>query len=264
MEDHELRPFDNFDPYCPYVCEREELVAATLQLVLEKRVVVIRATPQVGKTTLLNLLGRHIRDNVPSLEPAFIDWKPEQRRGDQEYPEYLKHQAKRWRIRNAGHRASNPDARTIFLIDEAQESYDEGDFWSRCLKQVGTRSQPLFILVCVYGSTTTLLTGMNEKSESKAMGIDQSQRIELRPTVPGGLCMRFTPKETEMVVNKWALDRDNRYELKDGVCEYIHMATSGHPGMVGMLLQCFNIRFPQVNTPSSLMTIGTSLTIFRS
>ena len=262
MYDHELREsFDNFDPYCPYVCEREDLVVATIQLVLEQRVVVIRATPQVGKTTLLNLLGRHIRDKVPSLEPAFVEWRP--RRNGQDYQDYLNQEAKKWRVRNARHRASNPDATTIFLIDEAQQSYDEGDFWSRCLKQMGTRSQPLFILVCVYGSTT-LLTEMNEKSESKAIGIDQSQRIELRPTVTGGLCMRFTPKETETVVNKWALDRDNRYELKDGVCEYIHMATSGHPGMVGMLLLCFKLRFPQVNASSSLMIVGISLTIFRS
>lgn len=94
MDEHEL-PYSDaaWDPFCNYVCQREGLVAATLRLVLEKGVVVIRATPQVGKTTLLLLLGRHIRDECPSLEPIWLQWRPLEKRNGLPYQNYLDHEA---------------------------------------------------------------------------------------------------------------------------------------------------------------------------
>ena len=247
MEKHELSSSDRaWNPDCPYVSRREELIAATMRLVLEKGVVVIRATPQVGKTTLLKLLGRHILKEHPSLEPIWVYWKNREMRNGLSYQEFLDREAKSWREINAAYRPHNSEARKIFLIDEAQNSYTEPDFWSGELKNRFTRSRPLFVLVCVYGSTTESLGGVNMTTLSEAFSIDKSQRIELRPSVAGGMCMQFTSKETEEVVNKWALD--NRYELVGDVCEYMYMATSGHPGMLRMLLDYFDCRFPQVNT----------------
>ena len=247
MEKHELRSSERgWNPNCPYVSFREELVTATMRLVLEKGVVVIRATPQVGKSTLLKLLGRHILKEHPSLEPIWIHWVSKENRNGHSYQKYLDEAAIQWRRMNAAYRPQNPKTREIFLLDEAQNSYDEFDFWSSELKNRLTTSQPLFVLVCVYGSTTELLGGEDMTTPSEAFRIDQSQRIELRPSITGGMCMQFTSKETELVVNKWALD--NKYELTGDVCEYMHMATSGHPGMLRMLLDYFDSRFPQVNT----------------
>lgn len=244
MDKHELPSSEaNWDPYCNYVSQRQGLVAATLRLVIEKGVVVIRATPQVGKTTLLLLLGRHIRDNYPFLEPIWMLWQPREKRNGRAYQEYLDNEAMCWRRMNARHRPRNPEAKNIFLIDEAQNSYSEADFWSR-LKNIFTSSQTLFVLVCLYGSTT-ILTG-NTSTQSEALKIEQSQRIELRPSMTGGLCMQFAPKETEDVIQKWAFT--NKYKLMGSVSEYMHMATSGHPGMIGLLLNVFETCFPEVNT----------------
>ncbi|KAL9121667.1 MAG: hypothetical protein Q9187_001781 [Circinaria calcarea] len=247
MSEHEL-PFSNmaWNPECSYISQREELVAATIRLVLEKGVLVIRATPQVGKSTLLILLGRHILAEYPSLEPIWIQWESAEKRNGLPYQDYLDEKAKHWRKINAKYRDHNPNAKLIYLIDEAQNSYLEPDFWSRQLKNMFTRSRSLYILVCVYGSTTELLAGPNENIQSEAIRIDQSQRIGLFPSVTGGLCMQFTSKETEDVVQKWAFD--NKYKLMGSVCEYMHIATSGHPGMIGLLLGHFESRFPQLNS----------------
>ena len=76
--------------------------------------------------------------------------------------------------------------------------------------------------------------------------VEQSQRIELRPSVTSGLCMQFNPKETEEVIQKWAFT--NKYKLVGSVSKYMHMATDGHPGMIGLLLNSFDSHFNQVNT----------------
>ena len=247
MEQHELPSSERgWNPNCAYVSQREELVAATIRLALEKGVVVIRATPQVGKSTLLKLLGRHILKEHPSLEPVWIHWINKEKRDGLPYQKFLDNAAIQWRRINAAHRPHNPNTREIFLLDEAQNSYGEFDFWSSELKNRSSASQPLFVLVCAYDSITELLRKKNMTTPSEALSIDQSQRIELRPSVTGGMCMQFTSKETEVVVKKWALD--NKYELIGDVCEYMHMATSGHPGMLRMLLDYFDSRFPQVNT----------------
>lgn len=235
-----------WNPHCDYVSEREGLVAATIQLALERGMVLIRATPQVGKTTLLRLLGRHIRDKLHSLEPIWIDWKCREQRNGLSCLIYLADEATKWCRLNARHRPHNPNARKIFLIDEAQNSYPELDFWSQHFKNIPTTSQPSFVLACAYGPTTEFLGGGDTHTPSEAIRIDPSQRIELRPSVADGLCMLFTIEETTTSVKKWALL--HKYKLEDGVCEYIQMATGGHPGMMGLLFLFLNSCFPQVKT----------------
>lgn len=74
MEHYETVSSD-WDPGCDYICQRNNLVASIMQLLEVMRVVIIRATPQVGKTTLLHLLGLHVLHKRKDLEPVFIDWK---------------------------------------------------------------------------------------------------------------------------------------------------------------------------------------------
>ncbi|KAF7502203.1 hypothetical protein GJ744_006744 [Endocarpon pusillum] len=257
MDDHEIDDIA-WDPNVCHLSHREELVAATLRLVLEKGLVVIRATPQVGKTTLLVLLGRHILYNHRSLEPIWMQWRRKEDRNGLNYTKYLEEEAKPWREMNAQYRPSHPNPKKIYLIDEAQNSYPDVDFWTRVLKNRYTRSRSLFVLVCVYGSTTdslTRFTGRDQNIQSEAIMIDQSQRIDLRPSVKGGLCMQFTSKETEDVVQKWA--HDSNFKLMGNVGGYMHTATSGHPGMLSMFLMSFDSCFPQLNSKVRFSRIWT-------
>ncbi|KAF2876296.1 hypothetical protein BDV95DRAFT_614989 [Massariosphaeria phaeospora] len=244
---------------CDFVCERQDLVNTILELAQRTRVVAIRATPQVGKTTLLRLLGYYILHHRLDLEPVFFQWIKKNKREDSEksVENYLASKRKWWQEQNATYRPHNPGARTIYLIDEAQESYNEEELWTEVLKNRNTRSQPIFILVCLYGAAGT--SHLHEPQvESQALLVDSLQRVELRPSIAGHPYMLFQPKETAVAINKWAIH--NNYYFDDSMPGYLHSATDGHPGMVGMLLRHFENIFDQLPEPvRSTRTWSTSL-----
>jgi predicted AAA+ superfamily ATPase len=156
MAAHEPNPKRSWDPDCDYIRPREELVSAILQQVLTYGVVVIRATPQVGKTVLLKRLGYHIVYAQPDLEPVYLPWEDRERRKELPYEGYLQQHQERereWVRKNAELCPRNPAARTIFLIDEAQGLYEEETFWSTLKNYYNTRTRALYLLVCVYGAT---------------------------------------------------------------------------------------------------------------
>ena len=249
MDDHEDL-LHHWNSKCDNVCERQYLVVSILALVRKTRVVIIRATPQTGKSTLLWLLGRHFLDEHKDLEPVHVLWKPKAERDNLRYEDYLMSQANEWKAINAKYRPKNDRARLVFLIDEAQGSYDEPEFWTNMLKNPNTRSQPMFILVCLYGARDTMDT-YDWRNDSHASKIDSFQRIELRYSAPGRPRLLFTPEETAVSVKKWAISQ--RFILKDDVSGYLHTATDGHPGMIGLILGHFDLYFPQVmSTPSCL------------
>lgn len=250
-------------PGCDYACERQDLVASVLEMARELRVVVIRATPMVGKTTLLRLLGRHILYREHNLEPVFIDWRCRDKRDHLPYAQYLQQEASAWQERNATLRPNNPDARTIYLIDEAQGSYEEEGFWGATLKQRNTRATPIFVLVCLYGAAALSRT-VEPNMESQAQLMDRIHRIELRQTGSGPY-MLFKPEETSEMVRKWG--HQNKFDLGEGTDEYIHSATDGHPGAVGLLLQYFANCFKNVSVELSyrkniLITLASFLNLF--
>ncbi|KAL9109588.1 MAG: hypothetical protein Q9227_005768 [Pyrenula ochraceoflavens] len=179
MDDHESVSH-RWDSECDFVCHRSDLVHSILQLVRTTRVVVIRATPQVGKTTLLRLLGRHILYEEKDLEPFFILWKRRDMRDHFPYQQYLEQEKSRWQEYNAEHRPHKPNATTIYLIDEAQDSYEDEQLWTQTLKNHNTGQQPMFVLVCLYGAVG--LSHMREPNiESQALLMDRHQRVDLRP-----------------------------------------------------------------------------------
>lgn len=146
--------------------------------------VVIRATPMVGKTTLLHLLGHHIVYQEQDLEPVLIDWRCREKRENLPYKQYLEQEASTWRERNATLRPNNPEARTMYLIDEAQGSYEEEEFWGWTLKQHNTRHSPMFVLVCLYGATALSSTA-DLNMESQAQLMDRMHRVDLSQTESG-------------------------------------------------------------------------------
>ena len=72
MNEHEKLDL-SWDPNCSYICQRKDLVASIMRLLESMRVIVIRTTPQVGKSILLRLLGQHVLHKRRDLEPVFID-----------------------------------------------------------------------------------------------------------------------------------------------------------------------------------------------
>ncbi|KAF5872317.1 uncharacterized protein Bfra_005674 [Botrytis fragariae] len=204
MNDHAPRILSSWNTHCPYICERPDLVSSVLQLALNTGMAVIRATPLVGKTTLLQ------------------------------------------RKDNAKYRPHNPDAKIIYLVDEAQGSYEDEEFWISELKNRYTRSRSIFVLVCLYGAA-----GISEIQEpfiqSQASKVDDLNRIELRPSKSSSLCMLFRSDETLTAVSKWILENGLNPGSVDrvAIAEYLHSATDGHPGMIGLILGCFEMLISQ-------------------
>lgn len=242
MDDHE-DVNHRWNSECDFACQRSNLVYFILQLVRTTRVVVIRATPQVGKTTLLRLLGRHILEKEKDLEPVFICWDRKDLRDNLPYQQYLEQEKSKWQEYNEKYRPRNPKATTVYLIDEAQDSYEEEQLWTQTLKSHNTRQKPMFVLVCLYGVIGT--SRMREPGiESRALLMDYLQRIELRQSVPGRPYMLFKPDETTDTVQKWAIL--NNLQIDTDISEYLHTATDGHPGMVGVILKYLKIISDQV------------------
>ncbi|EDN91312.1 predicted protein [Sclerotinia sclerotiorum 1980 UF-70] len=229
-----------WNPVCDYLCERQDLVTSIMQRLLDTRVLVIRATPFVGKTVILKLLGYHIVEEHRDLEPVYIEWKTMKQRNNLPFDKYLGNEASKWQSKNSKVRPHNPAARKVFLIDEAQNSYEDGEFWHQNLKNYNTRSQSLFVLVCLYG-----ISGISAAHEpgiaSQALLVDSFQRIELRPSANNNLHILFTPKETSVMVMKWATVQN--FQLENGMFEYLHAATNGHPGVLDMILNYLKLCF---------------------
>jgi len=233
MDDHEPNQDNPWTPDCEYLCKREKLVAEVLEHTRKYGVMVIRATPMVGKTYLLHLLGLHITDNERDLEPVYLTWKPSDSRTGEHYRDYLAHEREQWLRWNAQIRPHNPEARTIYLIDEAQGSYGDIDFWSMLKNHHSTTGNSLFVLVCVYGAAG--VSHIREPNvESQAQRMHALQRVELRPSTCFSLCMLFRQDEVALIVKKFAVR--NECELGEGIARYLYEATDGHPGMVGLLL----------------------------
>lgn len=236
MEEHEKVDYYEWNPRCDNICEREDLVAEILKLVDIMKVVIIRATPQAGKTTLLRLLGRHVLHGRRELEPVFFQWRIRRERGDLPYRKYLEQERSQWQEKNAEYRPCNPRAKTLYLIDEGQRSYEELDFWARDLKNRGTRGQPMFVMVCLYGADVAI--NRMAEVESLSLKMNADQQVELRPSNTNNPYILFKPEETTIVVQKWAIY--NQYELTNDIYEYLHTATGGHPGMMGFALRHFD------------------------
>lgn len=233
MDDHEPELRNRWNPLCAYMCERQELVASVLQYARQYGVIVLRATPQVGKTTLLRILGHHIVHKVPDLEPVFVHWQDKEKRKNCPYEDFLRQKEGQWKTINAETRPRNPAARPIYLIDEAQGSYEEEEFWTTLKNYHNTRKNALYVLVCVYGATGVSRI-RHPNIESQAQRMHALQRIELRPTLPGNPCMLFQREEVAYMVMKFAYQA--HLKLENGVIEYLYKATDGHPGMVGLLI----------------------------
>lgn len=210
--------------------------AKIVELLDIMKVVVIRATPQAGKSTLLYLRSNHVLYGRRHLEPVFIDWRKREWRGNSPYRAYLEQEKSWWQKKNAEYRPCNPGAKTLYLIDEGQQSYEEVDFWARDLKNPGTRGHAMFVVVCSYGADVAV--SRVAEIESQSLQISAVQRVELCPSRTNNPHILFKLEETTEVVQKWATF--HRYELTDDIYEYLHKATDGHPGMVDFVLLYFN------------------------
>ncbi|KAF2785483.1 hypothetical protein K505DRAFT_369196 [Melanomma pulvis-pyrius CBS 109.77] len=218
MEDHEPCRDDVWNPRCDYICKRETLVTSIIKNTRDYGVMVIRAPPQVGKSTLLKLIGHHIAHNEPDLDPVYFVWKSREDRQHIPYQQYIQQEQADWQQKEPKIPPRNPTAQMIYLIDEAQNSYEEEILWENLKNRKNTRTSPYYVLVCVYGAAG-ISSKRDPRVESQAQLMHRMHLVELRPSFPGNPYMLFQKEEVKVIVNKFAIDQG--HAVDEEVVEYL-------------------------------------------
>ena len=120
----------------------------------------VRGTPGSGKTSLAELLCQHIRQQEPATKTIWIQgWSP----GKGGWLRYFETQG--W----------VQGAYTVFIFDEAQFTYVDGELWNRFFKSISKYPNVRAIIFTSFGSPSSRIT-----IAGTSMQLTDRQRVTLR------------------------------------------------------------------------------------
>ncbi|PGG99849.1 hypothetical protein AJ79_08401 [Helicocarpus griseus UAMH5409] len=200
----------------PHICRREETVSKLAERLAELNVVHVRGTPSSGKTILALLLAQYYETR--GLPFVFLPgWKREE---DDPIDTCIKHyESKYGAVGISRYQFLHSSNETVFIIDEAQESYEDIDFWSHVIKaKIGQGIGLRFCLFSSYGSPST--------------GRPQNPKC-----TPIGLF--YTEQEFMDAVERQQLALPGRvtFPLDNDARAYLFSVTNGHPAAVTGLFE---------------------------
>lgn len=213
-----------------YLCNREELVRNATDLLRNRGVIVLRAPPNTGKTTLLHLISKYITSNHVDLTPVYCLWAPRTKAEITRHTYGFKQQL--LDALDSQNPSEDEWERAVFLIDEAQYTYEEHHMWDEYFKNPREGTGPRFVLVCVHGSAEGLVEYGDLPSSSTR--ISAEKRIELYPNESGGQKILLSQPEILQIVQMWCSQR--KYSFDSEVVDYFEFETQGHAGVLGLLL----------------------------
>ena len=201
----------------PNLILREATVAAFFAHLQDVRVINVRGTPASGKTTLSLLLHDHILCTRPDLQ---VFWKV-------------------WAGRaNSDWMACSNKVKTVIIIDEAQASYDDFNFWANLVKPVAdNRYGPMIALFSSYGSPVE----GRPTGKIVPMRFPIHQRMSIRPLTRDNIqfSIFFTRQEFEDLIrltrSQSGVDGEP-FILSTGCIEHLWHYSNGHPGGIMALL----------------------------
>ena len=182
-------------------------------------VIHFRATPASGKTTLARLFFDYILENKPDYRSVYHSWVEAASVSSLE----TNIRGTIWSIPNL-----------IIIIDEAQESYKDVEFWVNCIKfQAGGNPSSLYIvLFSSYGSPESTVV---RPENSTPIQLTVSQRASLRlgsPDANSVLRLCFDEQELKELVEKFSQDCWKGLTIEQEVINQIWLISYGHPGVV--------------------------------
>ncbi|KAE8378205.1 hypothetical protein BDV26DRAFT_261958 [Aspergillus bertholletiae] len=228
-------------------CPRQDTVTKLIDLIDLYPIIHVRGTPASGKTTLARILRDCLKDQG-RLVYFLNTWEGHLSKVDPEYSWDALYTVLRQRYPDLS--PSNlPDKDVVMILDEAQGSYDDPDFWNDIIKSIS--DNPLkyklrIILFCSFGSPST---GVEKSNRYTPVNIPRRQRITLTPQSDEEspqIGLFYTESEFNDV-----LSRIVRHEfpnlvvnIDDEAKRYVFSFTNGHPGGVTETIRflCNNYR----------------------
>jgi hypothetical protein len=199
----------------PYDVEYSTMLSEFLQ---------VRGTPASGKSTLAMLLSRHIQVQEPHVRVIWIGgWKLDDVANCGGWYSYLKTR-KGWK----------PDEDTVFIFDEAQVSYKDGELWNELFKGIHAYRDRRAIAFASYGSPASLID-----IEGTPIVVAPAARVSLLPTThqdnlpAAGLL--FTRAEFDALVSKQY--SYPQYHFHPSFLDMVFEITEGHVGAMYSFLQ---------------------------
>lgn len=159
------------------VAERTELVKEVFERLDHFAIVRINGTPASGKTTLMNLMIKHLLKESEGQEQIYIriGWEHDKVTNAGGWAKYLEEQTGvngfKW-INHSGY----------LFIDEAQETYEDSELWAGFFKAVSPSSKCRVLLFTSCGSPNRGLEGFdNARFKKTPMIFARAQQISLKP-----------------------------------------------------------------------------------
>ncbi|KAI4239497.1 MAG: hypothetical protein LQ349_000310 [Xanthoria aureola] len=230
---------------------REDLVNATIGILRTRNVVMLRAPPQAGKSTLAQLISQKIFMQHPDLEPISFHWSA-RRAETPNKPSYIEVLEEKYRksvIANDAVRAklglhleTGTPRKPVYIIDDAHYTYSEDEMWEDQFKDGVRDKNDHFLLVCVYGAASGLHTWGPVTSQSAR--IPAASRIELLSQPPHHLQIRMNQQEHSEVIKRWATN--TKVECDQSVYTFLWYETQGHAGVLKIMLEFIKSKAPTV------------------
>jgi hypothetical protein len=195
----------------------------------------VRGTPASGKTTLALLLRDYYLENNRKVF-LLRTWKPlENFYGKDPWDRFalfLQHKC-------PGHSPMDFfSSKTVIIIDEAQESYKDEEFWNTIIKERHSK-EGKDIRLCLFCSYGSPLTGLDTQCFTP-VNFGSPQRITLTPQpqeCSPQIGLFFTQDEFNDTVSRLATYRYQEiFTLDEEAQSYLFTVTNGHPGSVTSLV----------------------------
>lgn len=210
----------------------------------------MRGTPASGKTTLARLLQQYYNDQKRTVH--FIsNWKKleDYPAEDEDEPWEKLSQIIHSRYKSNGRTGKLPPG-TIIIIDEAQKTYSDTEFWNLVIKEriYGKGDDIKFCLFCSYGSPSTGVDGQTDlftpailKPSQRVTLAPQSSSPPIETLSPPSIGLFFTADEFKDAVKQICADTkfEVGFTLDNDAEDYLFSLTNGHPGGVESLLNYF-------------------------
>ncbi|KAL4883866.1 hypothetical protein BJY04DRAFT_183395 [Aspergillus karnatakaensis] len=130
---------------------------------------------------------------------------------------------------------------TVIIIDEAQRSYDDIDFWNIVIRK-RLASEGHDIKICLFSRYGSPFTGVEELFNNPAkFGAYSHVGLTALPTEYSiGIGLFYTTDEFEEVVSLLSSRHAEKFRLDSEARKYLYELTDGHPAGVAALVSYFH------------------------